>query len=131
MMYAVADIATGHILKEGLCPDDHLEIQAGDGEVAIDISALAWTGDERDYHYDGTNVVARVAMPATLSASAAVGASVTLSAPAGAQVTIDGVAQGTIDSSGSEALVFSDAGAYDVRLSLWPYLDFAQQVVVS
>jgi hypothetical protein len=131
MKYAVVNTSTNRILRSGNCNDAHLADQALSGELAIDISSLDWSTNETQYFYDGTSIQARTALTYSAPSSVAVNANAVVTALANTTVCVDGVAVGEMDGSGSETLVFTDAGTYAITLALWPYLDANFSVVVS
>lgn len=122
ILFAVYDLTTGEILRSGQCADGDLELQAGDGQAVIERAS--------QYQHDGNSyvdltgeptVTARPDMPATIDGLTISGI------PAGAVLTIEGVDY-TVD-DGEAELSFTLPGTYQVKLSLWPYLDKVFEVV--
>lgn len=136
MKYAVVDLATNKVLWTGLCSDEGtMALQAQTGQLSLDVSAVEPDMPHLDnnlYVYDpaAKEVVARQAMLASAPATAAVGAAVSVTGPAGAELFVDGVSHGAL-ANGAEDVAFADAGTYEVRLSLWPWLDAVFSVVVA
>lgn len=132
MIYAVANTITNKVVKTGTCPTMAiLLLQAGVNQVAVDISTLDPIVDETLWFYDGTTISPRVHMSSTIGGATTLTTPLTILGPAGSLLTIDSEAVGTLDSSGSTAIAFTDAGTYQVTLSLWPWLDTSVDVVVS
>lgn len=126
ILYAVYDPATGKIRRAGSCVESDLPVI--DAKAAESGHAAIERADPT--HHDGNayvdltgepTVTARPDMPATIDGLTISGI------PAGAVLTIEGVDY-TVD-DGEAELSFTLPGTYQVKLSLWPYLDKVFEVV--
>lgn len=117
MKFLVYDNATGHILRTGCCPDDHLGMQASAGETAIEGEA----DDAMHYIRDGL-VTDKMAIAATLSGTTISGL------PIPATVTVEGVRYDVTD--GVAELSFNLPGTYQVKVEALHYLPKTFEITV-
>ena len=119
--YAVSDNATGMVLKTGWFsnPDD-LPGMAGEGQTA-DADPPEGVVDELWIRGEDGTYSERVEVPATIDGMTITGI------PEGAVLTVEGVDY--IIDDGEAELSFTLPGTYQVKLSLWPYLDKTFEVV--
>lgn len=119
--YAVFDDATGMVLKTGKFsnPDD-LPGMAGEGQTA-EADPPEGVVDELWIRASDGSYSERVFMPATLDGMTITGI------PEGAVLTIEGIDYTIND--GEAELSFTLPGTYQVKLSLWPWLDTTFEVI--
>jgi hypothetical protein len=111
---------TGRILRYGSCPTDLIEVQAGAGETAIEFDGQV--SDATNY-FNGTEIVARPANPATLSGMDII------DVPDGSVLEIEGTRYPVTGTT--VHLSFTFPGTYDVRLFSFPWLDTSFEVTYA
>ncbi|MCD0494813.1 hypothetical protein LQD23_21290 [Chromobacterium violaceum] len=113
--FTVYERETGRIVRDGNCPADWVALQAGEGEGAVEGCYSA------DAHYVPAGVpTPRPAMPCIRDGAHFSGL------PVPCAVDIDGKRYDCAD--GVADLKFPLPGAYQVRISAWPYLDWVGEV---
>lgn len=126
-------IATGLVLRAGVCADDDLALQAGTGETAVEDTA----SDLTDYYpsgvkttrplitsvatWDTTSITANGTAKATLGAGLPNPTTVRVIPPAG--MGFAAVAAQTV-TDGTFRLSTTVTGAYVVRVEAFPYQDY-------
>lgn len=121
--YMVYEPGTGRILRSGMCPQNMVEQQAQDDEIAVE-SEDDGIDDSLQYVVDG-EIVMRPTLPGfdktTITADGEDAA--TMIVPIGSHVEIVGVASGVCE-DGEVEITADLPDTYTVRITnCWPYLD--------
>lgn len=124
----VYDAADGRIKRFGNAPPDHVAIQAGPGEVAIEGS-----GSDTGHYVVSGAIVPRPTMPTSIDKTECLADGVdvvTISGvPNPTDVRVSGPASEVMQvTDGALELTFDVPGRYRILLQAFPYLDHEYQI---
>lgn len=116
--YVIYDTNTGRIERNIICPDTIIDIQTQLGENYLEHPII----DDSLYFISNRQVIERPVFDVSLNGQTLIGV------PTDAIVTIEGV-EYIADGTDIE-LSFSLPGTYNIKLSLFPFVDQVLQVVI-